>query len=85
MRIDFCFNQMFKNKKEALRYLESQRRIKNKYNAKSTVRVNKFETSIEFITETGLYFKIYHILFTILTDPRPPETSCQNWICHQID
>lgn len=57
-RIDFCFNQVFDSEKEALQYLEYQKRLKKKYMRIGSEPV-KHKTSI-FIKNDRYSFKIYH-------------------------
>ncbi len=60
LRIDFCFNQYFDSKSEALRYLKMQKKINNKYNSKSNASNKPYDTSLAFTSKSGSYFKIYH-------------------------
>lgn len=59
-RIDFCFNQFFLSKGDALRYLDEQRNL-NIHQARSDK--NKFSeyhgTSVQYVT-ANYSFKIYH-------------------------
>lgn len=58
-RLDICFNQHFNSKKEALKYLEFQKRIKKKYIRKTSKNKTDWETSI-FLQTERYSAKIYH-------------------------
>ena len=58
-RLDICFNQHFKSKKEALKYLEFQKRIKKKYIRKTSNNKVDWGTSI-FLNTDRYSAKIYH-------------------------
>lgn len=59
-RFDLCFNQWFDNKTDALRYLEHLR-ILNHGRYKSNQKAPRdYNTSIEYHSSTGAYFKVYH-------------------------
>lgn len=60
VRIDFCFNQYFDSKDDALKYLAMQKKINNKYNRTSYQSNKPYDTSIAFSSKTGAFFKIYH-------------------------
>ncbi len=60
VRIDLCFNQYFKSKDEALKYLSMQKKINNKYNRTSYQSNKPYDTSIAFKSKTSAFFKIYH-------------------------
>lgn len=60
VRIDLCFNQYFKTKTEALMYLDEQKKIHKKRSNAKAKSLGSYETSIEFHTSNGSYFKIYH-------------------------
>ena len=58
-RIDVCFNQVFKSKEEALKYLEYQKRQRKKYSREEEGVMNDYATSLMY--KTGRYSaKIYH-------------------------
>lgn len=58
-RLDISFNQHFNSKKEALKYLEFQKKIKKKYIRDTSNNVRDWETSI-FLTTDRYSAKIYH-------------------------
>lgn len=58
-RLDFCYNQVFKTKKDALDYLQAQRQIKKKYLRKNSGDSNNYKTSI-FYSNQDYSVKIYH-------------------------
>jgi len=64
-RIDVCFNQIFPNKKEALKYLNYQKRIKKKHSREDMEIEDTFErvitktTSIMYVSQR-YSAKIYH-------------------------
>lgn len=58
-RLDICFNQHFNSKKEALKYLEFQKKIKKKYIRETSNNKIDWGTSI-FLTTDRYSAKIYH-------------------------
>ncbi len=58
-RLDICFNQHFNSKKEALKYLEFQKRIRKKYIRETSKNKIDWGTSI-FLTTDRYSAKIYH-------------------------
>ena len=58
-RLDICFNQHFNSKKEALKYLEFQKRIKKKYIRETSNNKTDWGTSI-FLQTDRYSAKIYH-------------------------
>ncbi len=59
-RIDLSYNQYFKNKTEALMYLDGQKKIHKKRSRLKNKKIGDYETSIAYHTSNGSYFKIYH-------------------------
>lgn len=59
-RIDFCYNQHFKDKATALSYLDYQKKLHLKGQRVGSHVGNNFATSINYKTSSGGYFKIYH-------------------------
>ena len=58
-RLDISFNQVFKNKIDALQYLSYQRELRKKYSRDSNAYVRDWRTAISYVG--SLYsFKIYH-------------------------
>lgn len=57
-RIDFCFNQVFKTKEDALLYLEHQSRIAKKY-MRDTTRPGKYMGGLTFVSQ-DYSAKVYH-------------------------
>lgn len=58
-RLDYCYNQIFQTKIDALTYLEMQKSIKKKYLRETSTYSNNYDTSIFFSNE--MYsVKIYH-------------------------
>jgi len=58
-RIDVCFNQVFSDKKEALRVLEYQKRLKKKYAREEEGVLREYATSLMYVTKR-YSAKIYH-------------------------
>jgi hypothetical protein len=58
-RIDVCFNQLFKSKKEALLYLDYQKRLKKKYARDEEGTMREYATSMMYTTKR-YSAKIYH-------------------------
>lgn len=58
-RLDICFNQHFNSRKEALKYLEFQKKIKKKYIRETSKNKIDWGTSI-FLTTDRYSAKIYH-------------------------
>lgn len=58
-RIDVCFNQVFKDKADALLYLEYQKRLKKKYARDENGVMRGYETSLMYVTNR-FSAKIYH-------------------------
>lgn len=58
-RIDVCFNQMFRTKGEALKYLEYQKRQNKKYSRNQENVMKEYETSLMYVTKR-YSAKIYH-------------------------
>jgi hypothetical protein len=58
-RIDVCFNQFFKSKVEALKYLEYQKRKSKKYAREGNSWYKEYDTSLMYITKR-YSAKIYH-------------------------
>ena len=59
-RIDLCFNQYFENKVDAINYLSHQKKIAKRKSTNANNRLDVHETSLEYFTTSGGYFKIYH-------------------------
>jgi hypothetical protein len=58
-RIDVCFNQVFKTKADALKYLEYQKRLKKKYAKDEEGVIREYSTSMMYVTKR-YSAKIYH-------------------------
>lgn len=58
-RIDICYNQIFRNKNEALEYLKLQKTLKRKYFRENSHDVNNYKTAVFFACKDYSY-KIYH-------------------------
>lgn len=58
-RLDLCYNQYFKNKKDAIQYLEMQKRITKKGSHETTRGVTHHKAGIS-IKSGAKYYKIYH-------------------------
>ncbi len=58
-RIDVCFNQMFRSKGEALKYLEYQKRQRKKHSRNEEGVMRDYETSLMYKTKR-YSAKIYH-------------------------
>lgn len=58
-RIDVCFNQMFRTRDEALKYLEYQKRLKKKYAKEEEGVMREYATSLMYTTKR-YSAKIYH-------------------------
>jgi len=58
-RIDVCFNQMFRTKEDALKYLEYQKRLKKKYAKEEEGVMREYATSLMYVTQK-YSAKIYH-------------------------
>jgi len=59
-RLDFCYNQFFRNKKEALEYLDAQKKIIPKSQRKTAFSKSE-KTSLYYRNSKRTYlFKIYH-------------------------
>lgn len=58
-RIDFCYNQIFKSKSDALEYLEFQRGIRKKHLRDNSTKSNNYQTSIHY-SNKDYSVKIYH-------------------------
>lgn len=58
-RLDICYNQVFLNEKDALIYLEQQKRIKKKYVRNDPKNITSYNTSVWVKTENYVA-KIYH-------------------------
>lgn len=58
-RIDFCYNQFFHSKNDALRYLDSQKELLVKYARSSKNKFRSYDTSLMYTT-ARYSFKIYH-------------------------
>lgn len=58
-RLDICFNQHFSSRKEALTYLEYQKKIKKRYIRETSKNKTDWETSI-FLNTDRYAAKIYH-------------------------
>ena len=58
-RIDLCFNQVFYNKREALQYLEYQKKVRKKNLSISSDNYREYESSFMFTTKR-YSAKIYH-------------------------
>jgi hypothetical protein len=58
-RIDVCFNQLFRTKEDALKYLSYQKRKQKKYTREGSNAMQDWDTSLMY--KTGRYSaKIYH-------------------------
>ena len=58
-RIDFCYNQFFNSKGDALAYLDKQKNLLAKYARTSRNRYRSYDTSLMYVTDR-YSFKIYH-------------------------
>lgn len=58
-RIDFCFNQFFNTKTDALNYLDQQKNLLAKYAPSSGNNFRSYDTSLMYVTKR-YSFKIYH-------------------------
>ena len=58
-RIDVCFNQMFRTKEDALKFLEYQKRLKKKYAKDEEGVLREYATSLMYVTKK-YSAKIYH-------------------------
>lgn len=58
-RIDFCYNQFFASKYDALKYLNEQKELLTKYARSTKNDYRSYETSLSYITKR-YSFKIYH-------------------------
>lgn len=58
-RIDFCFNQVFKTKQDALTYLKYQKQTRKLYSRESSDAYRNYETSLFYKTKK-YSFKVYH-------------------------
>ncbi|MBN8785456.1 MAG: hypothetical protein J0I84_00045, partial [Terrimonas sp.] len=58
-RIDFCYNQFFNSKDDALAYLAEQNKLLVKYARSSGNKFRSYDTSIMYVTRR-YSFKIYH-------------------------
>lgn len=60
-RIDLCYNQYFDSKKDALSYLDHQKKlIKIKQTKGTNLQNTEYQTSLTYLSQSGAYFKIYH-------------------------
>lgn len=59
-RVDLCFNQYFDSKQDALRYLEHLKAINHNRYKSNQKAPREYNTSLEYYSSTGAYFKIYH-------------------------
>lgn len=59
-RIDFCFNQVFLSKKDALEYLAYQKRMVRKYSKDIVKEKRAYEFGITFVAPGYYSEKIYH-------------------------
>jgi hypothetical protein len=59
-RIDLCWNHYFKSKREALNYLHHQMKLAKGKESKTNNKLKEYETSLNYFTSSGAYFKIYH-------------------------
>ncbi|MBP0902383.1 hypothetical protein ACFSKN_02045 [Mariniflexile gromovii] len=59
-RIDLCWNQHFNSKAEALTYLGHQQKLAKRKATHSNNKVKEYETSLNYFTSSGAFFKIYH-------------------------
>lgn len=58
-RLDFCFNQFFDTKEDALKYLQYQKRLKKNFTRENNKGAQTYETSIFYNTDR-YSVKIYH-------------------------
>jgi len=58
-RIDFCYNQFFLSKEQALQYLDYQKELLVKYARSSKNNYRSYDTSLMYVTQR-YSFKIYH-------------------------
>lgn len=58
-RIDFCYNQFFNNKADALMYLDEQKKLVETYARSSKNSFRTYATSLMYVTQ-NYSFKIYH-------------------------
>ncbi len=59
-RLDFCYNQLFDSKQQALENLEAKMRFKFPKVKSTSNTMQMYNTSISYKSTTGKYFKIYH-------------------------
>ncbi|WP_136465205.1 phage/plasmid replication domain-containing protein [Flagellimonas onchidii] len=59
-RVDLCFNQYFGSKEDALRYLKHLKAINHNRYKSNQKAPRDYNTSLEYYSSTGAYFKIYH-------------------------
>lgn len=59
VRLDMCYNQFFNSKKDALFYLDMQKKIQKKYARRNEQKVTNYTTSIFFYSR-DYSVKIYH-------------------------
>lgn len=59
-RLDFCYNQIFDSKEDALRALDAKMRFKFPKIKNGNNSMRQYDTSISYRSTTGKYFKIYH-------------------------
>jgi len=59
-RIDYCFNQVFPSKKEALEYLMFQKKAQRKYSREIVKEKRNYEFGITYVSPTYYSEKIYH-------------------------
>lgn len=58
-RIDFCYNQFFASKYDALKYLDEQKKLLPKYARSTKNEATNYGTSLSYVTKR-YSFKIYH-------------------------
>lgn len=58
-RVDVCFNQVFRSKDDALKYLEYQKRLRKKYAREEEGVMREYATSLMYVTKR-YSAKIYH-------------------------
>lgn len=58
-RIDYCYNQFFNSKDDALRYLDLQKELNKKFSRRTENSINNYNTSLMYHTKRHS-FKIYH-------------------------
>lgn len=58
-RIDFCYNQIFQSKDDALQYMDIQKRIPKKFGRSTSNNFANYSTTLSYYSQ-NYSFKIYH-------------------------